>query len=310
VRSWIVQHAIGATMPNLNTSILSSLPVVMPPKREQQRIAHILGTLDDKIELNRRMNRTLEAIARAIFKSWFVDFDPVHAKAEGREPVGMDPETAALFPDSFQDSPFGKIPKGWEAGTLGEICEKPQYGYTQSATDEQVGPRFLRIKDINKQPWIEWSLVPYCEIGEEEYEKYRLSAGDIVIARIADPGHGALIQSDVEAVFASYLVRFRLLEPVYSRYVQYWLKTPGYWALVRARRSGSTRGNLNAKVLSGFPILIPPAGVAERFQTAIRPLGEKINALLSESERLAAIRDALLPRLLSGDLAATSGVQE
>ena len=84
----------------------------------RQAIAHILGTLDDKIELNRRMNETLEAMARAIFKSWFVDFDPVRAKAEGRQPEGMDADTAALFPDSFEDFALGKIPKGWRVGKV------------------------------------------------------------------------------------------------------------------------------------------------------------------------------------------------
>jgi len=285
-----------------NREGLSTIPLPIPPLPVQRHIAHILGTLDDKIELNRWMNRTLEAIARAIFKSWFVDFDPVHAKAEGLEPVGMDHETAALFPDSFQDSPLGKIPNGWEASTLGEICEKPQYGYTQSAAEEQVGPHFLRIKDINKQPWIEWASVPYCEITEADYEKYRLHAGDIVVARIADPGHAALIQANVDAVFASYLIRFRLLDQSYSRYVQYWLKSPGYWALVRARRSGSTRGNLNAKVLGGFPILVPPAALAEKFQAAIQPLARGIEVLLSQSGQLSTTRDALLPKLLSGEL--------
>ena len=85
-----------------------------PPLPEQKRIAHVLGTLDDKIELNRRMNATLEAMSRAIFKSWFVDFDPVRQKAAGKQPVGMDAETAALFPDSFEDSELGEVPTGWE----------------------------------------------------------------------------------------------------------------------------------------------------------------------------------------------------
>jgi type I restriction enzyme S subunit len=113
VQDWIARHAVGATMPNLNTSILSALPFVVPPLDEQKEIAHILGTLDDKIELNQQMNRALEGIARALFKSWFIDFDPVYAKFDGRQPTGMDAETAALFPDSFDDSPLGKIPKGW-----------------------------------------------------------------------------------------------------------------------------------------------------------------------------------------------------
>ena len=131
-------------MPNLNTSILSACPFVVPPKEEQRAIAHILGTLDDKIELNRRMNKTLEDIARALYKSWFVDFDPVRAKAALRnhavhhDPgsvqgvsdwsadraraclVSMDPEIAALCPDRFVDSELGEIPAGWEVSTIGQ----------------------------------------------------------------------------------------------------------------------------------------------------------------------------------------------
>jgi len=96
--------------------------ITLPPLPEQRAIAHILGTLDDKIELNRRMNETLEGIARALFKSWFVDFDPVRAKAQGRQPAGMDAETAALFPDGFEDSPLGEIPRGWRVGKIGEVA--------------------------------------------------------------------------------------------------------------------------------------------------------------------------------------------
>ena len=97
------------------------MKLTLPPLAEQRAIAHILGTLDDKIELNRRMNETLEAMARALFKSWFVDFDPVRAKREGRQPAGMDKATAALFPDAFQDSPLGKIPKGWQVERIEEL---------------------------------------------------------------------------------------------------------------------------------------------------------------------------------------------
>jgi type I restriction enzyme S subunit len=107
-------------MPNLNTSILSNLPFVVPPIEEQRAIAHILGTLDDKIELNRRMNETLEEMARALFKSWFVDFDPVRAKAEGRDP-GLPEHIADLFPDRFEDSELGEIPAGWKMDELGEV---------------------------------------------------------------------------------------------------------------------------------------------------------------------------------------------
>jgi type I restriction enzyme S subunit len=122
VREWIVRHAHGATMPNLNTSILSACPFVVPTLLEQRAIAHILGTLDDKIELNRRMNETLEAMARALFKSWFVDFDPVRAKAEGRDP-GLPQPLADLFPARLVDSELGEIPEGWEVGSLLEVAD-------------------------------------------------------------------------------------------------------------------------------------------------------------------------------------------
>ncbi|MCR9115790.1 MAG: restriction endonuclease subunit S, partial [bacterium] len=119
VREWIVQHAVGATMPNLNTSIMKAIPFALPPPEEQRAIASILGALDDKIELNRRMNATLESLARAIFKSWFVDFDPVKINAgqmpaSSAIPTTHDPKVLDLFPSTFQDSELGPIPEGWQ----------------------------------------------------------------------------------------------------------------------------------------------------------------------------------------------------
>src|SRR5882672_3761222 len=123
LRSLTVQHFISnwattTVQATFNLRDLARLPIPLPPKGEREMVTHILGSLDDKIELNRRMNETLEAMARAIFKSWFVDFDPVRAKAAGRQPFGMNADTAALFPSSFEDSLIGKIPKGWEIGPI------------------------------------------------------------------------------------------------------------------------------------------------------------------------------------------------
>jgi type I restriction enzyme S subunit len=137
-REWISRHAIGATMPNLNTQILSAVPVLLPPSTEQKAIAHILGTLDDKIELNRKTNETLEAMARALFQSWFVDFDPVRAKAEGR-PTGLPDEISDLFPDSFEESELGEIPKGWEVRPLGDMIELA-YGKPLKGTSKNPNP--------------------------------------------------------------------------------------------------------------------------------------------------------------------------
>ena len=249
---------------------LAQLPVEIPPLAEQQAIAHILGTLDDKIELNRRMNETLEAMARALFKSWFVDFEPVRAKMEGRwrpgeSLPGLPAEHYDQFPDRLVDSELGEIPEGWEVKGLGDICQKPQYGYTTSASDEDVGPKFLRITDINKKAWIEWEAVPYCEITDENRSKYRLHYGDILIARMADPGHGCMVEEDRDAVFASYLIRFLPTHERYARLLQYWLRSDAYWELVTGRGAGTTRVSLNAKVLSEFPLVVPSASLLDAF---------------------------------------------
>jgi type I restriction enzyme S subunit len=120
---FIQRQNTGSSVPLINLSIVRRLPVPLPPLAEQRAIAAVLGALDDKIELNRRMNGTLESMARALFQSWFVDFDPVRAKLDGRQPAGLDPETAALFPDSFHDSPLGLIPRDWEVKPLSDLCQ-------------------------------------------------------------------------------------------------------------------------------------------------------------------------------------------
>ena len=303
LRTFAIHSMQGSTgRQRVDANSLGLFEFSLPLIEEQRRIAHILGTLDDKIELNRQLNETLEATARAIFKSWFVDFDPVKAKMEGCKPPCMDVETAALFPSAFQDSPLGKIPRGWDVGTLGNLSHQPQYGYTASATDESVGAKFLRITDINKRAWVDWNSVPYCEITDKDFEKYRLRKGDVLIARMADPGHGVLIEEDQEAVFASYLIRFCPIHSEYARFLQYWLRSDSYWKLVKGREIGTTRASLNAKTLSGFPLVIPPLDIVEVFSSRVSSLRDRVVANTSEAESLANLRDTLLPKLLSGEI--------
>ena len=300
----IVEQGAGAS--GIRASDLATLEVQWRPLPEQRAIAHILGALDDKIELNRRMNETLEAMARALFKSWFVDFEPVRAKMAGRD-TGLPQDLADLFPDRLVDSELGKIPEGWKVNALGELTRKPQYGYTESAKDAPIGPKFLRITDINKKAWIEWELVPHCEITEENFEKYRLYRDDILIARMADPGHGCMIEEDQQAAFASYLIRFRPLQERYARFLQYWLRSDAYWELVRERGAGTTRVSLNAKVLSGFPLVVPTDPPLDQFSDKISSLRSRVVSNTKESYALAAQRDALLPKLVSGEVRTPHG---
>ncbi len=297
-----IQHeASGSVQDNINLATLDRLYFPLPPLAEQRAIARILGTLDDKIELNRQTNQTLEAMASAIFKSWFVDFDPVRAKKEGRQPAYMDAATARLFPQEFEDSVLGEIPKGWEVKKLSELCST-QYGYTEKAAQEPIGPKFLRVMDINKQNWIEWDSVPYCTIDENKKPKYALQVGDIIVARMADPGKSAIIEEPVDAVFASYLVRLKAQSLSHAYYVYGFLKSRLYREYSEGVASGSVQKNMNAKVIVDADLVIPERKLLDKFLNQVLPLRKKLVANVEESQTLANIRDTLLPKLMSGEI--------
>jgi type I restriction enzyme S subunit len=167
--------ASGSAQPYLNKTAFGKLEIALPPPCKQRAIAAILGALDDKIELNRRMNETLEAIAQAVFKSWFVDFDPVHAKAEGRRPYGMDAETAALFPDSFEDSELGEIPYAWHVGTLSSVSRNRREILDPSSIDETtpyIGLEHMPRRSIALPDW--------GHSGDVGSAKSRFGAGQIL----------------------------------------------------------------------------------------------------------------------------------
>ena len=298
----IREQSRGTTQQYIPLGALRGFPILVADDLEEQKnIVHILGTLDDKIELNRRMNKTLEAMAQALFKSWFVDFDPVRAKREGRD-IGLPKDIADLFPDCLVDSELGEIPEGWKVKALGDLCHKPQYGYTSSARDRPIGPKFLRIMDINKRSWIDWVSVPYCEITVDNSDKYRIYKSDILIARMADPGHGIMVEEDQDAVFASYLIRFRPIDKRHARILQYWIRSDGYWDLVRGRSAGTTRVSLNAKDLSGFPLVVPSESLTSKFSKHVSRIRASVVANAAEMQTLTSLRDTLLPKLIAGEL--------
>ena len=234
------------------------MPMTVPPLAEQKAIAAVLGALDDKIELNRRMNATLEAIARALFQSWFVDFDPVRAKLDGRQPPGLDEATAALFPACFQDSPLGPIPHGWAVDTMKNRASSIQYGFTQSATEEPIGPHFLRITDIRGGA-IDWASVPYCQATAEEREKYRVMDGDLFIARTgASTGDNVYVVEPPQAVFASYLVRVQFASRGFGRLVGEFARTPDYANHIAGNIGGSAQPNASAQALATVSMVFRP----------------------------------------------------
>lgn len=273
----------GSVFDTITRGTFDSIEVDLPPEREQRLITSILSSLDEKIELNHRINQNLEEMAQAIFKSWFIDFEPFQ---EGE----------------FVESELGPIPKGWNIVSLSDICTT-QYGYTTSAKEEPVGPKFLRVKDINKQNWIKWDEAPHVEISQKDYEKYKLKFGDIVVSRMADPGKSAIIDDDsVEAVFASYLVRLLTESVDTSFYIYYFLKSSLYERYCQGAIGGSVQKNMNARVITGVKLVLPPEKVLFEFKELILPFRKYIVSNLKESEYLSSLRDTLLPKLMSGEI--------
>ncbi|MEW6236417.1 MAG: restriction endonuclease subunit S [Candidatus Omnitrophota bacterium] len=277
----LVNEGTGSTVSNLRIPILERLPIPVLSLPEQRAIAHILGTLDDKIEMNRRMNETLEAMARAIFKSWFVDFDPVRAKAEGRV-SGLPPHIADLFPDSFEDSELGEIPKGWRVATFEDISvissgKCPQNRHTLPTTDASI------------PLWGGNGLIAY--VPKSLYNKPILLTGRVgtlgSVFRITSP----CWPSDNTLVLLS-----RDKEVFEFLYLN--LERVDFKSLNR----GSTQPLLTQSDLKSQLFSFPGTKLLSRFHSIVNSLFEKVDALKSESHALAALRDTLLPKLLSGEL--------
>ena len=298
----LVRASEGTKMPRAKWDFAISLEFPLPPLPEQQAIARILGTLDDKIELNRRMNETLEAMARSIFKSWFVDFDPVQAKAEGREPAGMDAETAALFPDSFEETDPGIVPKGWRTGIIDDLCLLIENG----GTPKRMEPKYWHGGTI---PWFKTGELndgPLID-SEEAITEHVLSNSScklwpkntILIALYASPTVGRLGILEAPGT-ANQACSALLAKPEYG-YLFLFYKLLFSREELQNVAVGAAQQNISQQVVRHHEILIPSQETAFAFQQIIeinysmRVINEK------QSRILAAIRDELLPRLLSGE---------
>ena len=298
----IAAHTVGAVQQHFNVGSARTMKIFLPPLADQEEIVQTLRALDNKITLLRNTNTTLESIAKALFKSWFVDFDPVRAKADGRDPEGVPPDIADLFPGEFRDSELGAIPKGWRIASIKDVASDIQYGFTQSASTDPVGPRFLRITDIQGGK-VEWDKVPFCEVTKKEYAKYKIMAHDILVARTgASTGENIYLPVAPDAVFASYLVRFQFSDQGIARLVGAFMRTSRYFDYVAACRGGSAQPNASAQALAGARMVVPEVKVAHQFAKLIAPMDDSIVANQERINSLAELRDTLVPRLMSGKL--------
>jgi type I restriction enzyme S subunit len=279
---WLDQHAVGSTMLNLSAGIVTQMPVRYPAEDVQKTIANILAAYDGLMENNRRRSRMLENAARLLYQEWFFRL---------------------RFP-GYEHTPITcGLPRSWERKPLSALCDSIDYGYTASAEEEEVGPKFLRITDIVPE-FIDWPAVPHCPIEDERLEKFRLREGDIVIARTgATVGYAKRMNKRrPDAVFASYLVRLRLKPDVSNLMVGVFVESEDYKSYVQSRVGGAAQPNANAKVLSGAEILVPPPRIQRDFHEFVEPLIDQREILQLQNQKLRAARDLLLPRLMSGEL--------
>jgi type I restriction enzyme, S subunit len=302
LRSPIARHfmdnwANTTAQPTFNLKDVASLPIPLPPPQEQEAIAHILGTLDDKIELNRRMNETLESIARALFKSWFVDFEPVRAKAERRD-TGLPREITDLFPDAFEESELGEIPRGWRCGSLAEYSLlNPESWSTETAPDE------IEYVDLANTKWGKIDATKkYTWDAAPSRAQRVLRVGDTIIGTVR-PGNGSYaLVSDSGLTGSTAFAVLRPRKPQFSGFV-YLASTDSENIQALAHLAdGGAYPAVRPDVVMSKGIVLPPAVVMSQFFEVTTSLLSRMTANNRESHILAEARNSLLPKLISGEI--------
>jgi type I restriction enzyme S subunit len=306
----------GSAIPSLNRNFIYPIETSLPPLVEQKAIAHILGTLDDKIELNRKMNETLEAMARALFKSWFVDFDPVRrnmarssSEAVSRYgPTGhsttasyRDAELDALFPGEFEDSALGRIPRGWRVGKIKDIGRIITGKTPPTAERSYYGNAipFITIPDMHNQVFVR-STSRYLSHAGAAYQKDKLlPPGSICVSCIATPGLVIIAAQPSQTN-----QQINSIVPAKPDTTFYWYHAvKAIMAdIVSKGAGGSVFYNVNKGLFEETSIIHPPDELIAAYQLSARSLFEKLRATLVVTESLTEIRDTLLPKLISGEL--------
>ena len=296
---------VGAVFDSLRCADVPKFQLLVPPLAEQRAIAHILGTLDDKIELNRKRNETLEAMARALFQSWFVDFDPVRAKAEGRDP-GLPADIAALFPDSFEPSELGPIPKGWTVERIGNLAE-----VIGGSTPSMKEPGFwapedhawATPKDLSnlQSPVLLTTERKISDSGLEKIGSGLLPVGTILMSSRAPIGYLAI--AEIPVAINQGFIAMKPKDSVSNLFLLYWAEVAQ--EVIKSRANGSTFLEISKSNFREIDVVRPDASVMEQFDKYVRPWYERIVLNERSSATLATTRDNLLPKLISGELRVT-----
>jgi type I restriction enzyme S subunit len=297
------RFASGTTHQTIYYPEAKAFHVCLPPPPEQKAIVAVLGALDNKIELNRRMNATLEATARALFQSWFVDFDPVRAKLDSRKPASLDEATAALFPNKFQESIQGPIPKGWSIEPVGDVVACVG-GSTPSTTEpkfwENGTHHWTTPKDFSslQAPVLIDTDRKITGAGIANISSGLLPAGTLLLSSRAPVGYLAI--SAIPVAINQGFIAMKCNQRASNFFMLNWCQEK--MTQIEARATGTTFAEISKQNFRPIPVVLPPKELMAVFTSKVSPLYEQIAANVRQSRTLAGIRDALLPKLLSGEL--------
>ena len=295
VQEQLHARASGTTVLGIKQSELRKITLTLPPLDEQHAIANILGTLDDKIELNRRMNVTLETMARALFKAWFVDFEPVRAKVEGRD-TGLPKEIADLFPDSFEDSELGDVPKGWRVGKLGDIANNPRRGIQPDAITPEtpyIGLEHMPRRCIALSDWGHPE-----ELGSN---KYKFNRGDVLFGKLRPYFHKVGVAA-VDGVCSTDIVVVTPKKQEWFGFLLGHISSVDFVEYTNAGSTGTKMPRTSWHEMARYTVALPTVSIADKYTSMILPMIENTFVNIHESRTIAAQRDVLLPKLLSGKL--------
>ena len=271
--------ATGSTFREITKGRLLNVEIPLPPLPEQRAIVSVLGAIQEA-KFARQKEIALERERKAALMDYLFSHG---TKGEPCKPTEI-----------------GEIPESWEVARLGDYCHKPDYGYTESAHDSQVGPQFLRITDIQNDE-VNWNKVPHCICGTEDKEKYSLKTGDIVIARIgATTGKAYLVEDCLDAVFASYLIRVRTKDGLAPIFLAQYFRTTSYWSQINQSKGGNLKGGVNIPILSRLVLPLPCLSEQQEIAEIFQACDTKIAALEQESTHSEELFHAMLEKLMTG----------
>jgi type I restriction enzyme, S subunit len=302
---------VGAVFDSLRCRDIPNFELPIPPLDVQREISQVLSALDDRITLLRETNTTLEAIAQALFKSWFVDFDPVHAKMQGRAPEGMDEATAALFPDSFEESELGDVPKGWQVTLIGDAVEAVGGATPDTKTPEYWEPaehHWTTPKDLSgiSSPVLLSTERKLSDAGLKKISSGLLPVGSLLMSSRAPIGYLALTQVPM-AINQGYIAipPGGKLSPLF---MLFWCQSN--MDNIKGRANGSTFMEISKKAFRPIPALVPSHAVLDAFEGVVLHLFARLVENEKQAQSLASIRDTLLPRLISGQISLAEAATE